>query len=204
MRVGVVDYNAGNLTSVETALARIGAQYLISSDPQALLACDRLIFPGVGHAASAMENLNTSGLGEMIKDFFKTGKEILGICIGSQILLEKSEEGDTPTLGLIPGRAPAFPPTPGFKIPHMGWNQVKHGNSHKIFHRIPESSSFYFVHSYYPAPSESSHALAWTQYMIDFVCALGRDNLVATQFHPEKSGEVGLRLLANFLDKEDY
>jgi glutamine amidotransferase len=200
MKVGVVDYNAGNLTSVETALAHLGADYVLSKDPKKLIGTDKLIFPGVGHAGSAMENLKALGMDDMIKEFFTTGKDILGICIGSQILLDKSDEGDTICLGLIPGIAKRFPDQAGYKVPHMGWNHVKHGNSHKIFQGIPENSSFYFVHTYYPAPSETSMGYSETEYMIPFTSTIGRENLVATQFHPEKSGEVGLRLIANFLE----
>lgn len=199
MKIGVVDYNAGNLRSVETALRHLSADFLISSKPEELLKADKLIFPGVGHAASAMENLSSTGLGAMIKEFFKTGRPILGICLGSQIILEYSEEGPAVCLGLIPGRCRIFPQK-GLKVPHMGWNTVRLLHPHPLFAGIDPQSSFYFVHSYYTEPALPPTALAETEYGITFVSALSWNNLTAFQFHPEKSGVPGLRLLANFIE----
>jgi glutamine amidotransferase len=164
----------------------LGVKYVISKDPKQLIGSDKLIFPGVGQAGNAMENLRALGMDEMIRDFFSSGKDILGICIGSQILLEKSDESETDCLGLIPGTAKRFPEQEGFKVPHMGWNQVLHGSSHKIFQGIPENSSFYFVHTYYPSPTQRAMVFSTTDYMIPFASTIGRDNLIATQFHPRK------------------
>lgn len=198
MLVGVVDYEAGNLKSVQTALGFLKTNFIVSKNPDVLKDCDRLIFPGVGQANTAMQVLNRSGLGKTIINFFQSGKPILGICLGAQIIMEKSEEQDSTCLGIIAGRVVRFPKKRGYKVPHMGWNQVKH-QSHSIFKGIASGSSFYFVHSYYPQPSHKDIIIARTDYMHDFPSALCFKNLIACQFHPEKSGKVGLKLLKNFL-----
>ncbi|MCF7927664.1 MAG: imidazole glycerol phosphate synthase subunit HisH [Spirochaetales bacterium] len=202
MNVGVVDYEAGNLRSVETALERVGADFQLSGDPDVLRKADRLIFPGVGEAASAVKVLKDRGLDELIRDFYASGKPMLGICLGSHIILERSEERDAECLGLLPGRAVRFPNQPGYKVPHMGWNRIVPAKPHHIFRNIPSGISMYFVHSFYPSPSSEEDVLAFSDYILDFPAAIGRDNLVATQFHPEKSGEWGLRILGNFLSWE--
>jgi glutamine amidotransferase len=198
--IGVVDYRAGNLKSVETALRYLGADFTISQNPKKLKSCDRLLFPGVGEAASAMSVLRETGLGETILSFFGSGRPLLGICIGCQVALESSEERDAACLGLVRGRVVRFSPDLGLKVPHMGWNQVTPCRDHAIFAGIPAGSSFYFVHSYYPLPESGERILAETEYGMPFTSAIERDNFVAVQFHPEKSGELGLRLLRNFLD----
>jgi len=198
--IGVVDYRAGNLKSVETALRYLGADFTISQDPKKLMSCDRLVFPGVGEAASAMSVLRETGLGETILAFFGSGRPLLGICIGCQVALESSEERNAACLGLVRGRVVRFSPDLGLKVPHMGWNQVTPRRDHVIFAGIPPGSSFYFVHSYYPLPESRECVLAETEYGVPFTSAIERDNFVAVQFHPEKSGEVGLKLLRNFLD----
>ncbi|WP_455381479.1 glutamine amidotransferase-related protein [Salinispira pacifica] len=243
MTVGVVDYQAGNLRSVETALHHLGAEYLLSSDPDRLLRTDRLIFPGDGHAGAAMTVLNSTGLGEAIHAFFASGRPIFGICLGCQIVLEGSEETESPCLGIVPGRARLFPfakaragtasrkgaratstaaaePTadrqmarpngpaaahvegggsPALKVPHMGWNEVHPLRSDPLFEGIPDNASFYFVHSYYTEP-DAEYRLCTTDYGISFASGLRRENLWAVQFHPEKSGEHGLRMVSNFLN----
>jgi imidazole glycerol-phosphate synthase subunit HisH len=196
---GVVDYNAGNLKSVETALRFLKAEFFISAHPEDFKKADTLIFPGVGDARAAMDILNKSGLGEAIQSFYHAGKPILGICLGCQIIFTHSGEGDTPCLGLIPGKVVRFPSIPGYKVPHMGWNQVSHKNRHPVFAGIQETSSFYFVHSYYPEPENATYVAGETEYMIRFSSAVWKDNLIAVQFHPEKSGKKGLQLLSNFL-----
>jgi glutamine amidotransferase len=203
MRIGVVDYDAGNLKSVETALRFLQAEFFISKYPEEILKADRLIFPGVGDAAAAMRVLSETGLGEAIREYFRRGRLILGICLGSHIVLSASEEGDTACLGLIAGTARRFPKKEGFKVPHMGWNQVHPLMVHPLFRRIPETASFYFVHSFYPVPDSPSCNLASTEYILTFTSAVGRQNLCAVQFHPEKSGKFGLRLLANFLEMRE-
>jgi len=199
MKTGVIDYDAGNLRSVETALRRLGADFIVSSRPEELLATDRLIFPGVGDARAAMEVLARHGLAEAIQTFFTSGRPLLGICLGSQIVLDASEENGARCLGLIPGTAKRFSSDMGMKVPHMGWNQLYHEERHPLLKGIPRGASFYFVHSYYPSPSEREHVYGTTEYGIQFASVIGRENLIAVQFHPEKSGEVGLRMLENFL-----
>jgi glutamine amidotransferase len=198
-KVGVVDYGAGNLRSVETALRHVGADFFISAKPDDFKEASRLIFPGVGEAAAAMSVLVETGLGQAILEFYSTGKPVLGICLGCQIVFSHSEEGNTPCLDLIRGRIVRFPQKQGIKVPHMGWNQVEHRGRHPVFEGIPEYSSFYFVHSYYPVPEDDANCIGETEYCITFASAVCRDNLLAFQFHPEKSGEKGLCLLDNFL-----
>ena len=199
MSVIVIDYGAGNLKSVETALRHLNADFRVSDRPEPIRGADKVIFPGVGEAAAAMAALTETGLGEALRDFFKTGRPILGICLGSHIVLERSEESDTACLGLVPGAARRLPDTRGFKVPHMGWNQVRPLKTHPLFRGVPETTSFYFVHSYFPEPADASMRLAETEYMITFTSAIVKDNLCAVQFHPEKSGRYGLLMLNNFL-----
>lgn len=200
MKIGVVDYQAGNLRSVETALMHLEADFTVSDRPDVLKHSDKLIFPGVGEARASMAVLKSTGLGEMIKEFAGSGKPLLGICIGAQILLERSEERDTECLALIPGTARRFPAGSGLKIPHMGWNQVSPVVHHPLFKSIPIGTSFYFVHSYYPDVKDSAHELCQTEYGLIFASGLWKENVTAVQFHPEKSGEFGLRLLNNFIE----
>ena len=199
--IGVVDYEAGNLKSVEAALAYVGADFFISSDPEKLAGADKLVFPGVGEAAAAMGVLIRTGLDKVLKDFAASGKPLFGICLGSQILFEHSEESDTPCLGILPGRVRQFSFSMGLKIPHMGWNTLKH-TDHPLFKGIPQDKSFYFVHSYYVDPAEPGDVIGHSDYGIDFTAAVARKNVMATQFHPEKSGEWGLKILKNFMELE--
>ncbi|MFW6207934.1 MAG: imidazole glycerol phosphate synthase subunit HisH [Spirochaetota bacterium] len=200
IRVGVVDYDAGNLTSVKTALKYLQADYLVSSEPEQLDQTDKLIFPGVGEARAAMRNLKSRGLEQLLHSYFESGRQMLGICLGSQIVLSRSEENDTPCLGLIPGTARRFSRGSGLKVPHMGWNRVHATADSLLFKDIPDGSSFYFVHSYYPDPEEAAAVVATCEYGVTFTAALKRGNLHAVQFHPEKSGKRGLQLLQNFLN----
>lgn len=204
MRIGVVDYDAGNLTSVEKALRALGADFVLSPDPDTLASCDRLVFPGVGDAGSAMEVLRERGLDQMLRDFSGSGNLILGICLGAQIVLDSSEESDTACLGLIPGRAVRFPSDAGVKIPHMGWNTVKPVQPHPLFEQVGSDASFYFVHSFYPEPEYEQSVVSRTHYAgLDFASAIRRENIWAVQFHPEKSGKSGLAMLQNFLSFRD-
>lgn len=196
----VVDYEAGNLKSVELVLRHLGADFKISKRPEDLAAADRLIFPGVGEAFSSMKVLSDSGLGSAVKEFAATGRPLLGICVGCQVLFDFSEERSTGCLSVLPGKVVEFPADSGLKVPHMGWNQVAHGGRHQIFDGIPDNSSFYFVHSYYPVPASIDIEIGRTEYGIGFTSAVARDNVVATQFHPEKSGEIGLKLIQNFIN----
>ena len=199
MKIGIIDYDAGNLKSVETALNFLGGDYFVSSDPEELLKSDKLIFPGVGEASASMRILKSRSLDSFIQDFFKKGNPLLGICLGCQIVLNSSEERDTKCLGLVPGTSKEFSHNMGLKIPHMGWNQVKSTGTHYIFKGIPYNSSFYFVHSFYPEPENNGVSIASTDYGISFSSAFSVDNLVAVQFHPEKSGPYGLQMLRNFI-----
>jgi imidazole glycerol-phosphate synthase subunit HisH len=199
MKVGVVDYEAGNLRSVETALKALGADFSVCSDPESLSGCDGVIFPGVGEAGSAMAVLKERGLDEAIREIVRAGKPLFGICIGCQILLDHSEESDTPCLGIVPGKVRHFSPAHGLKIPHMGWNSVEHGGRHAIFEGVPDGASFYFVHSYYPLVADRKLEIGTCEYGDRFSAAYAKENVIATQFHPEKSGRYGLKLLENFL-----
>ncbi len=197
--VAVVDYRAGNLRSVESALRRLGASYRIARRPEELEGASRLIFPGVGEARAAVSVLAETGLDGALAAFHRSGKPLLGICIGCQIIFERSEERDTRALGLLPGVVRRFPQEEGRKVPHMGWNQVTFLRDHPLFGGIPQASWFYFVHSYYPQPARREDTAAETEYGLRFASVVIRDNLAAVQFHAEKSAEAGLRLLDNFL-----
>jgi glutamine amidotransferase len=205
--IGIVDYRAGNLTSVARALRYLGEDCQITDAPEILAACSHLIFPGVGAAGEAMANLRQRKLDQWIKTWVESGIPVLGICLGTQVIFSYSEENDTPCLGIVPGMVKRFPELSdsdgrSLKIPHMGWNQVRFTREHPVFRDIPAGAEFYFVHSYYPDPasdsSEGDWAIGWTEYGIPFCSAVARRNLVAVQFHPEKSGRPGLQILANF------
>lgn len=196
--LAVLDYGAGNLRSVVRALEVNGIRPVVLGDPDALLRADALVFPGVGAAGSAMRRLRERGLDEAVREFYRSGRPILGVCLGLQLLFDRSEEdGGTPGLGLIPGEVRRFPD--GLKIPHMGWNQVRRRRDHPILAGIPDGAHFYFVHSYYAVPAEPAAAVGTTDYGLDFASVVARENLVATQFHPEKSGRWGLAVYGNFL-----
>ena len=200
--IAIVDYKAGNLTSVQLACSALGCEAVVTSDPQQILAAERVIFPGVGAAGAAMKHLTSMKLVQVLHDVASRGTPFMGICLGTQILLEFSEEdGGTPTLGLLPGRVPRFQPQDRRdKVPQIGWNQVRKVRNHPLLAGIDDDSEFYFVHSYYPAPATPDLTIGTTDYAgITFTSMLGRANVVATQFHPEKSGRIGLKLLNNFL-----
>ena len=199
--IGIIDYNAGNVKSVERALDALGCEYVRATSPQALDAASKLIFPGVGDAQYAMEQLKKSGFDSFLKDKVVQNVPVLGICLGSQIIFDFSEEGDTPCLGLIPGSIKHFSSIKKdfpLKVPHMGWNNLTHCTSDSLFAGIDENQSFYFVHSYVIQPADESVILATADYGISVPAAVRKGSLVAVQFHPEKSGEPGLRLLKNF------
>jgi imidazole glycerol-phosphate synthase subunit HisH len=199
--IAIIDYKAGNLTSVKLGLEYIGVECEITNDPARILAAERVIFPGVGAAGAAMDNLRATGLADTIKTVVSNGTPFLGICLGTQVIFEFSEEdGGTQCIGLVPGSVKRFTPSdPMCKIPQMGWNAVEIAWPHPLFEGIEDSSEFYFVHSYYPAPSDDSYTMGITEYAdARFASAIGRGNLFATQFHPERSGRIGLRMLENF------
>ena len=197
--ITIVDYKAGNLTSVKRALDHLGIENQISKDPNIVCTAERVIFPGVGAAGAAMEVLCERGLDSALKDSFQKGTPILGICIGCQIILTHSEEGDAACLDLISGKTVRFQSSdPTLKIPHMGWNAVTVTQPHPILSHLRTGDEFYFVHSYYPQPDDNSKVYATSDYGGTFPVAIGVDNLFAVQFHAEKSGPLGLQLLKNF------
>ena len=197
--IHIVDYRAGNLTSVKRALDYLGIPSEISADPARICAASRVIFPGVGHAASAMNTLSERGLDTALRTVYTRGTPLLGICLGAQIVLAHSEEGDTVCLGLIEGNCPRFRLNdPALKIPHMGWDRISVIRPHPVLAGITPQDECYFVHSYYPQPVHDADVVATCEYETVFAAAVGRANLLATQFHPEKSGEAGLSILRNF------
>ena len=195
--IGIVDYQAGNLRSVQKALEKFGARVLISSEKQDLLNSDAIVFPGQGACDSSMQNLKKKSLDEVLIRLIKDQVPFLGVCLGLQLLLENSEEGIEDCLGIIQGNVKKF--TPGLKVPHMGWNQVEWRIDHPVFKNIPTNQNFYFVHSYYADPVDNSVVAGVTQYGQEFCSAVTFDNVIATQFHPEKSGSLGLQLYDNFI-----
>jgi glutamine amidotransferase len=201
--ITIIDYDAGNLTSVQRALTHLGIESRITPDADEVRKADRIIFPGVGHAGTAMAVLKKRGLDGALKEAFSKGTPILGICVGCQILLDHSEEADTSCLGLIPGRCRRFAPKdPSLKIPHMGWNPVEVTRPHPLLSGLKAGDWVYFVHSYYPAPDSPLNVFAETEYEIRFASAIGKGNLFATQFHLEKSARVGLGILERFASWE--
>ena len=196
----IVDYDAGNVRSVQRACEYVGMAAEVSADPEVVASADRVIFPGVGSAVSAVGTLKERGLDEALRTFYQTGKPLLGICLGLQIVLEHTEEGDKDCLGLVEGACERFSfADRSLKVPHMGWNEVDFVRSHPMLNELESGDEFYFVHSYYAKPLNESHILGTTTYGDRTFCSvIGKDNLFATQFHLEKSGKLGLRLLEAF------
>lgn len=196
--IAIIDYGAGNLRSVVNAISRLGYPAKITSIPQEVLSAQAVILPGVGAAADTMANLQTLGLVSPIRRCIAEGRPFLGVCIGLQVLFTGTEEGGWhECLDIIPGVVRRLPR--GLKIPHMGWNQVRQKNSHPIFDGVPDEANFYFVHSYYVEPNDRSLVAGETEYGVSICSVIARGNLIATQFHPEKSGEVGLKIYDNFI-----
>ncbi len=201
--IAIIDYNAGNLTSVKLAIEAISAEAVVTSSPEVIASADHIIFPGVGAAASAMATLKEMGLDKVIRQAVASGTPFLGICLGTQILFDFSEEdGGVDMLGIVPGSVKRFTPTSSRdKVPHMGWNQVSFPRVHPIFEGVEDGSDFYFVHSFYPAPADDALSIGKTTFAgVTFTSAVGKGSMVATQFHVEKSGAVGLKVLRNFLN----
>ena len=206
--VAVVDYGMGNLRSVAKAIEHVAPRLRVevTSDARQVLRAARVVFPGQGAMPDCMREMEARGLREAVLDA-AGAKPFLGICIGLQMLFEASEEGDTPGLGLLPGRVRRFPAEGmtderglRLKVPHMGWNEVRQTSEHALWRGIPQGSRFYFVHSYYPVPGRGELTAGECVYGVPFTCAATRGNVFAVQFHPEKSAEAGLRLLANFVE----
>ncbi|MBE9477921.1 MAG: imidazole glycerol phosphate synthase subunit HisH [Chloroflexi bacterium] len=197
-QIAIIDYGAGNLRSVANALTKLGYQPTVTDNPDKVLSAGAVILPGVGAAADTMHSLRESGMAETVCRLVREKLPLFAVCVGMQILFSGTEEGGWHTcLGLVPGTVRKLPP--GRKIPHMGWNQVKQQLTYPIFDGIPDEANFYFVHSYYADPDDISAVAGTTDYGVSMCSVLVRDSLVATQFHPEKSGEYGLRMYANFL-----
>ena len=196
----ILDYGAGNLHSVANAIASLGYQTKLSSEAEDLHTVRIVILPGVGAAAEAMNNLTKHGMVEPIRRYIGEDRHFFGVCLGLQLLLSGTEEdGGHKCLGIIPGKVKLLPP--GLKTPHMGWNQVRQKMSHPVFEGVPDMTNFYFVHSYYAVPDDRSLVLGETEYGVTMCSAIAKGNLVATQFHPEKSGALGLRMYDNFIKR---
>ncbi len=204
----VVDYGMGNLRSVAKALEHVApkARVLISGDAAQVRAADRVVFPGQGAMPDCMRHLDESGLRAAVLEAART-KPLFGVCIGEQMLFDSSEEGDTAGLGVLPGRVVRFPAErmagpdgARLKVPHMGWNRVAQDRPHPLWQGVPDGAYFYFVHSFYARPDDPALSAGSTDYGLRFTCVVARDNIFATQFHPEKSAANGLRLYSNFVD----
>ena len=204
MKLVVVDYESGNLRSVSRALESWGVTPQVTGDPSDLEAADAVVLPGVGSGPAAMKALEQRGLVEPLRQFADSGRPFLGICLGLQLLLDwTDEDGGAPCLGIVPGRVKRLPEPgdgPTLKIPHMGWNNVDLSKTHPALEGIDSGSYFYFVHSFYADPSEKPGVLGTTVYGLPFCSVYAKENIVATQFHPEKSGTVGLRIYRNFVE----
>ncbi len=196
--IAIIDYGAGNLRSVVNAISRLGYQAKVTSVFHEMLAAQAVILPGVGAAADTIASLKTLGLVSPIQRCIAEGRPFLGVCVGLQILFTGTEEGGWhECLGVIPGTVRRLPP--GLKIPHIGWNQVRQRIYHPIFDGIPDEANFYFVHSYYVEPNDKTIVAGETEYGVSICSVIVKGNLIATQFHPEKSGELGLKIYDNFI-----
>ena len=199
MNVAVVDYDAGNTLSVTRALEKVGARVDLTTDPERVVAADAVVLPGVGAFGDCMKKLRERGMDVACRESYEGGKPFLGVCVALQVFFERSEESpDAEGLGFFLGTVVRFK-TAGLKVPHMGWNQLSLKREHPVLDGL-DGEAFYFVHSYYPEPQESSDVLGTSEYGVEFCVAAGRENLAAVQFHPEKSSRAGLKLYENFLE----
>ena len=201
--ITILDSGAGNLRSVQRACRALDMDSIVVQDPDGVRAAERIIFPGVGAAPTAMQNLERLGVVEALVEAVEAGVPTLGICVGAQVALDRSDEGDTKCIGLIAGDTRLFQLSdPSLKVPHIGWNEVRVVRPHPLLEGLKPGDEFYFVHSYYLDPNDRERVFATTDYGGDFASAIGRDNFFATQFHPEKSGRFGLELLERFASWE--
>lgn len=210
--IAVVDYGMGNLRSVSKALQHVAPEcsVVVTSDPVMIAAAKRVVFPGQGAMPDCMRELDARGLREVVREA-AASRPFLGICIGLQMLFQHSEEGDVDGLDILPGEVRRFPPARmvdaagnKLKVPHMGWNEVRQTRLHPLWAGIARDARFYFVHSYYVVPSDAALEAAYTEYPFRFTSAVGRDNIFAVQFHPEKSQQAGLALLYNFINWDGH
>jgi len=197
--IAIIDYGMGNLASVSNAFAKLGYETIVSQDPEQILAADKVVLPGVGAFADAIKNIRARGIDQTITELMKRNTPLLGICLGYQLLFSESDEdGVHQGLDVIKGRVEKLRLPAAFKVPHMGWNNIATKPDSRLFAGIPRGSYFYFVHSYRAIPEDDTFIAATTEYGIRIVCAIEQGNLVATQFHPEKSSDIGLKVLMNF------
>ena len=199
--IAIIDYDAGNLKSVEKALIHLGYECIITRDAKEILEADRVILPGVGAFGDAMAKLRKYGLVDIIKQVVEKNTPFMGICLGLQLMFEKSDEAPgVEGLGILPGKIVAIPPKEGYKIPHMGWNSISINKKSRLFKDIPEQSYVYFVHSYYLKAEDESIVTATTEYSTHIHASVEYENVFACQFHPEKSSDVGIQILKNFVE----
>jgi glutamine amidotransferase len=194
--VAILDYGSGNLHSVSRAVSRVGGEPIVTGDPVAVAATDALVIPGVGHFGQCVRAIREQGLDDAIRTFARSGRPVVGICVGMQVLFEASDEDGEPGIGMLAGRVRRLPD--GVKVPHMGWNTVSWTIEHPYTAGIPDGTRFYFVHSYAPDPTDDT-TIGVTEHGRAFASAVARDNLFAAQFHPEKSGEAGLQVYENLV-----
>jgi glutamine amidotransferase len=200
MKIAIIDYGLGNLRSVEKAFHHVGASgAFVTDDPEAVKNADKAVLPGDGAFDATIDRLHTAGVDKIVQDFVVTGRPFLGICVGMQVLLSSSEEGDPESRGLniIPGKVRKFH-VPGLKVPQIGWNELTFSGSSPLFEGLADGAFVYFLHSYYCDPDSPDNVTARSNYGLSYCAGLQKDNVFATQFHPEKSGEVGLRIFRNF------
>lgn len=201
--IAIIDYDAGNIKSVEKALMLLGQEVKITDNAQEILSADKVVLPGVGAFGDAMGNLNRRGLVQVIREVTEKGTPFLGICLGLQLLFERSDEAPgVEGLGILPGEIQRIPPKEDLKIPHMGWNSLHLGHDGRLFQNVAEQSYVYFVHSYYLKAREEEIVKASTEYGVHIHASVEKGNVFACQFHPEKSSEVGLQILKNFVGLE--
>ena len=199
MKIHIIDYDAGNIESIRNALRKIGCEPVTTNNPKDLFKAKAIIFPGQGSFPAAMKKLNKNGIDKALIELINNKIPFIGICLGLQLMFTKSEEGECKGLDLFKGTVPKIPDS--VKVPHIGWNNVSFNKSHPIFNGIPDNSYFYFLHSYYVNPDNLDNIIAQTNYGLEFCSAYAYENYVGLQFHPERSGDYGLKIYQNFINK---
>jgi len=199
LKIHIVDYDAGNIESIRNALKKIGCEPVTTNNPKDLFKAKAIIFPGQGSFPAAMKKLNKNGIDKTLIELINNKMPFIGICLGLQLMFTKSDEGQCNGLNLFKGTVPEIPDS--VKVPHIGWNNVNFNKSHPIFNGIPDNSYFYFIHSYYVKPDNLDNIIAETNYGVEFCSAYAYENYVGLQFHPERSGDYGLQIYQNFINK---